>query len=159
MSRSRAAMAASTRCSPATSGLPKCRPAARCGSLQSSSNPGPMRREMSHKMVAFVATVAVLAVALAATVRAADDATGNPLQAQIEHGKSTYASKCSHCHGPNMMNSGTITPDLRTFPDDKTRFVTTVKNGKNNKMPPWADILSDEEIGNLWAFISSRRKP
>ena len=118
-----------------------------------------MLRKLSHKTVAILATVAVLTVALAATVRAADDSTGNPVQAQVEHGKSTYASKCSHCHGPNMMNPGTITPDLRAFPDDKTRFVTTVKNGKNNKMPPWADILSDEEIGNLWAFVSSRRKP
>ena len=118
-----------------------------------------MLREMLHKPVARLPTVAVLTVALAATVRAADDANGNPLQAQIDHGKSTYASKCSHCHGPNLMNSGTITPDLRAIPDDKTRFVTTVKNGKNNKMPPWGDILSDDEIGNLWAFVSSRRKP
>ncbi|SFP53034.1 Cytochrome c, mono-and diheme variants [Bradyrhizobium sp. Ghvi] len=109
--------------------------------------------------MAILATVAVLTVALAATVRAADDSNGNPVQAQIDHGKSTYAERCSHCHGPNMMNSGTITPDLRTFPDDKTRFITTVKNGKNNRMPPWGDILSDDEIGNLWAFISSRRKP
>jgi len=118
-----------------------------------------MQKEASLKTVAIIATVAVLTVALAATVRAADDSTGNPAQAQIDHGKSTYAEKCSHCHGPNMMNPGTITPDLRAFPDDKTRFVTTVKNGKNNKMPPWGDILSDDEIGNLWAFISSRRKP
>ena len=118
-----------------------------------------MLRKLSHKTVAILAAAAVLTVALAATVRAADDSTGNPVQAQIDYGKSTYTSKCSHCHGPNMMNPGTITPDLRAFPDDKTRFVTTVKNGKNNKMPPWADILSDEEIGNLWAFISSRRKP
>src|SRR3954452_25551539 len=103
-------MAASTRCSPATSGLPSGRPAGRSGFLRSSNNHGTMLREVSHKTVAILATVAVLAVALAATVRAADDATGNPVQAQIDHGKSTYASKCSHCHGPNMMNSGTITP-------------------------------------------------
>jgi cytochrome c55X len=116
-------------------------------------------RDVSHKTVAILATVAALTVALAATVRAADDSTGNPVQAQIDHGNSTYAEKCSHCHGPNMMNPGTITPDLRAFPDDRTRFVTTVKNGKNNKMPPWGDILNDDEIGNLWAFISSRRRP
>ncbi|GGI18655.1 c-type cytochrome [Bradyrhizobium guangdongense] len=116
-------------------------------------------RNTSHRTVAILATVAALTVALAATVRAADDSNGNPLQAQIDHGKSTYAERCSHCHGPNMMNSGTITPDLRAFPDDKTRFVTTVKNGKNNRMPPWGDVLSDDDIANLWAFISSRRKP
>ncbi|WGD54747.1 cytochrome c [Bradyrhizobium sp. CB1650] len=117
-----------------------------------------MLRDVSHKTAAILAAVAVLTVALAVTVRAADEPTGNPVQAQLDHGKSTYAEKCSHCHGPNLMNSGTITPDLRAFPDDKTRFVTTVKNGKNNKMPPWGDILSEDEIMDLWVFISSRRR-
>ncbi len=112
--------------------------------------------EVSQRTAAIFAAVAVLTVALIATVRAADEPNA---QAQIDHGKTTYAEKCSHCHGPNLMNSGTITPDLRAIPDDKTRFVTTVKQGKNNKMPPWADILSEEEIGNLWAFVSSRRRP
>ena len=74
-------------------------------------------------------SLAVLMVALAATVHAADDATGNPLQAQIDHGKSTYAEKCSHCHGPNLMNSGTITPDLRAFPDDKTVKLSDIRDG------------------------------
>ncbi len=80
-------------------------------------------------------------------------------QAQIDLGRKTYAQNCSHCHGPNMVNSGTITPDLRAFPDDRTRFVATVKQGKNGKMPPWGDILSEEQIGELWAFLSSRRNP
>jgi mono/diheme cytochrome c family protein len=78
---------------------------------------------------------------------------------QIDLGKTTYAQKCSHCHGPNMVNSGTITPDLRAFPDDRTRFVTTVKQGKNGRMPPWGDILSDDDIADVWAYLSSRRKP
>lgn len=106
---------------------------------------------------AIFAAVAVLAVALPAIVRAEDDQNGN-IQAEIDHGKSTYAERCSHCHGPGMMNSGTITPDLRAFPDDRTRFVTTVKNGKNNRMPPWGDVLSDDEIRDLWAYISSKRR-
>lgn len=80
-------------------------------------------------------------------------------QAQIDQGKVTYAQKCSHCHGPNMVNAGTIAPDLRRFPDDKERFFTTVKLGKNNKMPPWGDLLSDDQIACLWAYMSSQRKP
>ena len=68
-------------------------------------------------------------------------------QAKIDQGKAIYAEKCSHCHGPGMLNPGTITPDLRRFPDDRDRFVNTVKLGKNNKMPPWGDVLGDEEIG------------
>jgi mono/diheme cytochrome c family protein len=77
--------------------------------------------------------------------------------AKVDLGKAVFAEKCSHCHGPNMVNSGTITPDLRRFPDDNSRFVTTVKQGKNNKMPPWGDILNDDDIANLWAYVSSRR--
>jgi mono/diheme cytochrome c family protein len=79
--------------------------------------------------------------------------------AQIDLGKSIFAERCSHCHGPNMVNPGTITPDLRRFPDDHDRFITTVKNGKNNRMPPWGDVLNDDDIANLWAYVSSRRTP
>ncbi|BAM88233.1 putative cytochrome c like protein [Bradyrhizobium oligotrophicum S58] len=82
-----------------------------------------------------------------------ESAAHNP----VDLGKTTFAQKCSHCHGPNMVNSGTITPDLRRFPDDQPRFVTTVKQGKNGRMPPWGDILSDDEITALWAYVSSRR--
>ena len=80
-------------------------------------------------------------------------------QAQIDQGKAIFAERCSHCHGPNMVNAGTITPDLRKFPDDRERFVTTVKSGKNGKMPPWGDILSEDDITHLWAYVSSQRKP
>ena len=79
--------------------------------------------------------------------------------AKVDLGKAVFAEKCSHCHGPNMVNSGTVTPDLRRFPDDNSRFVTTVKQGKNNKMPPWGDLLSDDQIISLWAYVSSQRKP
>ncbi|HWX62924.1 MAG TPA: cytochrome c [Bradyrhizobium sp.] len=85
------------------------------------------------------------------------DAGGD--QTMIDRGKITFAQKCSHCHGPNMVNAGTVTPDLRRFPDDETRFATTVKQGKNNRMPPWGDLLGDDEINDLWAYVSSRRAP
>jgi len=78
-------------------------------------------------------------------------------RAKIDLGKAIFAERCSHCHGPNMVNPGTITPDLRRFPDDHDRFVNTVKNGKNNRMPPWGDVLNDDDIAELWAYISSRR--
>jgi mono/diheme cytochrome c family protein len=80
-------------------------------------------------------------------------------QAQIDQGKLTFAQKCSHCHGPNMVNAGTVAPDLRGFPDDKERFFSIVKLGKSNKMPPWGDLLSDEQIAVLWTYVSSRRNP
>ena len=80
-------------------------------------------------------------------------------QGQIDQGKATFTQKCSHCHGFNMVNAGTIAPDLRRFPDDRERFFTTVKLGKNGKMPPWGDLLSDDQIACLWTYVSSRRNP
>ena len=117
-----------------------------------------MIEKVSNWTAAILIAVAVAAIALTMPV-AAQQADSGGDQPQVDVGKRTYAQNCSHCHGPNMVNPGTITPDLRTFPDDRTRFVTTVKQGKNGKMPPWDDILNDEQIADVWAYVSSRRKP
>jgi len=121
---------------------------------------------------AIVAALAILSLMLAMPQRAtaqqtvpsepvkADQAASEQAKidpAKIDLGKAIFAERCSHCHGPNMVNPGTITPDLRRFPDDHDRFVNTVKNGKNNRMPPWGDVLNDDDIAELWAYISSRR--
>jgi mono/diheme cytochrome c family protein len=111
-----------------------------------------------------VVAVQVLPVAMTAAVSAQqpqqpEQQSAAADQAKIDQGKQTFAQKCSHCHGPNMVNSGTITPDLRRFPNDEPRFTTTVKQGKNGRMPPWGDILNDDDISALWAYVSSRRTP
>jgi cytochrome c55X len=78
---------------------------------------------------------------------------------EAEHGQALYAQHCSHCHGFGMVNAGNVVPDLREFPaDNKQRFVETVTQGKNNRMPPWGDILSSEEIEALWLYIRTRGK-
>ncbi len=104
----------------------------------------------------YAAVTATLIVDMTMPIAAQQTAIGGD-QSQLDVGKKTYAHTCSHCHGPNMVNAGTITPDLRRFPDDKERFFTTVKQGKNGKMPPWGDILNDDQITSLWTYISSRR--
>ena len=93
----------------------------------------------------------------AAQQAAAQQAPSAP--AAADEGRAIYAERCSHCHGFGLLNAGTITPDLRRFPDDRQRFVATVKQGKNNRMPPWGDILKDDDIAALWAYVSSRRSP
>ena len=110
-----------------------------------------------------IAAAAYFAAAITANAQtapaAAPEQQASADQAQIDQGKGIFAHNCSHCHGPNMVNSGTVAPDLRRFPDDKARFFTTVKLGKNGRMPPWGDLLSDDQIADLWAYISSRRNP
>jgi len=116
-----------------------------------------MTDKVSKRTAASLAAVAVAAMAWMAMPATAQQQAAVSDQALIGPGKTTYAQKCSHCHGPNMVTAGTVAPDLRGFPDDNTRFIATVKQGKNN-MPPWKDILSDQEITEVWAFVSSRRK-
>jgi mono/diheme cytochrome c family protein len=110
-----------------------------------------------------IAAAAYFAAAITANAQTASAATpeqqANADQTQIDQGKGIFAHNCSHCHGPNMVNSGTVAPDLRRFPDDKARFFSTVKLGKNGRMPPWGDLLSDDQIADLWAYMSSRRNP
>ena len=114
--------------------------------------------------VALIAAATYFAAAMTVnaqttTPAATPNQTAGADQAPIDQGKGIYAHNCSHCHGPNMVNGGTVAPDLRAFPDDRQRFLTTVKQGKNGRMPPWGDILDDDQLASVWAYISSRRNP
>lgn len=98
------------------------------------------------------AVALALVVAFAASSALADDA-------QVERGRRLYSDRCSHCHGLNMVTAGTVTYDLREFPrDQQERFFESVTNGKSNRMPPWGDVLTQEEIGDIWAYVLSRSK-
>jgi|SRR5690348_5667399 len=105
-------------------------------------------------------TMLVLAMALVASpgARAADAAPGGDA-AQVDEGRRIYAQHCSHCHGFNMVSAGNVTFDLREFPrDQKDRFLESVVNGKDNRMPPWGDVLSVDEIEAIWAYVLTRGK-
>ncbi len=96
--------------------------------------------------------VAALALTLAgAALPANAKETFDP--AQIAHGKKLFAEICRHCHGANMVNMGGGSFDLRTFPEgQRDRFMNSVTKGKNN-MPPHGDVLSQDEIGDLYAYV------
>jgi len=84
---------------------------------------------------------------------------GNAVAAHVAEGKALYANHCSHCHGFGMVNAGNVVPDLREFPPDaEQRFVDTVEHGRNNRMPPWGDMLSPAEIDALWAYVRTKGK-
>jgi mono/diheme cytochrome c family protein len=107
------------------------------------------------------ATALALAAMIAASVASAEQATPSLADnaAQIQQGRALYERLCSHCHGFNMVTPGTVAYDLREFPHDaKTRFVDSVTHGKNNRMPPWGDMLSPEQIDEIWAYVRSGGK-
>ncbi len=106
---------------------------------------------MTSVRMSTAAAAAALWCACAMAARA-DDAA--PTAEMALKGKEIYAHDCSHCHGFNMVNPGTVSYDLRQFPhEQKDRFFNSVAAGKGNIMPPWGDKLSYEDIDALWAYI------
>lgn len=112
------------------------------------------------KISCLFAAIAFALVAYSSTSRAEDAApaaaaaTETPDPQMASRGKALYAHDCSHCHGFNMVNPGTISYDLRRFPhDQKDRFVESVIYGKNGRMPAWGDAVSLEDIDALWAYV------
>jgi mono/diheme cytochrome c family protein len=70
---------------------------------------------------------------------------------QIEKGAETFAAFCTPCHGERMSNPEFF--NLKTFPpDQRSRFVNSVTNGKN-AMPPWRGQLTPEDIEALWSYV------
>jgi len=72
----------------------------------------------------------------------------------IKEGEETYADNCATCHGeqPNNTSNG-VTFDLRKLkPDEHSRFVNSVLNGKN-QMPPWRGVLQNDQIDDIWDYI------
>ena len=111
---------------------------------------------------AFMATLAAIALAAApAAMRpaSAEEATAtaeHPDAKMVAEGKALYTHHCAHCHGFNMVNPGTVAYDLRQFPhNDKARFVHSVTQGKNGRMPQWGDLLKPEEIDEIWAYVKT----
>jgi cytochrome c55X len=81
-----------------------------------------------------------------------------PPSEKVERGRELYAQYCETCHGPEMVNPGTVSFDLRKFPPEaKDRFVTSVTNGKSNGMPAWGRVIAPDDIGSLWAYVVSGR--
>jgi mono/diheme cytochrome c family protein len=75
--------------------------------------------------------------------------------AEAAKGKMAYRQLCAQCHGPNMVNPGTSSFDLRKFPKDQfDRFSESVTNGKGD-MPAWGDMLVPGELESLWAYVQT----
>ncbi|OWW22403.1 c-type cytochrome [Noviherbaspirillum denitrificans] len=97
---------------------------------------------------------AVLSAALLASLPALVFAfeQGDPVR-----GARVYRQFCQHCHGPNLVNPGTVSFDLRRLqPDEYPRFSQSVMNGKGN-MPPWKAILKEGDLDAIWAYIMTAR--
>jgi mono/diheme cytochrome c family protein len=76
-------------------------------------------------------------------------------EAKIEAGENVYNNNCQNCHGDQLVNTGQTFDLRRLTTNDRARFDNSVRNGKN-QMPPWKDVLSTEEIDQVWSYIRSK---
>jgi mono/diheme cytochrome c family protein len=94
----------------------------------------------------------ITAISLAIGPAAAQDASP-------DRGAALYRQFCARCHGPNMVNPGVASTDLRQFPAEQPeRFFQSVAKGKRN-MPAWGNTLKPDEVQALWAYVLTRGKP
>lgn len=101
-----------------------------------------------------------LAICAASASAMADDDDAPPTftSEQIAAGAKLFKNNCAVCHGERMVDPGGGFFDLRTFPPaQRSRFMNSVSNGKNS-MPPWKSVLSQEQIGNLFAYVVAGEK-
>lgn len=92
----------------------------------------------------------------------------------VEKGKTKFATLCASCHGQNGKGDGPIALSLPPeskpadlsgalkFASDLNKFKELLEKGGaavglSALMPPQAG-MSEEDIGNLWAFIQSLKK-
>jgi mono/diheme cytochrome c family protein len=68
-------------------------------------------------------------------------------------GARVYEKYCATCHGDELQNNSGVAFDLRRLKaDEHPRFVNSVLHGKN-AMPSWQNVLTAEQIDELWAYI------
>ncbi|VGO12106.1 hypothetical protein PDESU_00656 [Pontiella desulfatans] len=82
-------------------------------------------------------------------------------------GQKLYDTYCVSCHGDDLNGRGKLAPMLDPLPRDfskgrfvssyETRFTDSIMEGVGGtSMPAWKNILSDEQVGTLVAFIKEK---
>jgi cytochrome c oxidase cbb3-type subunit III len=83
--------------------------------------------------------------------------------AAAEAGASQFQMFCVACHGPEgkgnpMLGSPDLTNDLWLYGSSVDEISYTLRNGRNGNMPAQADILSEDKIHILAAYVTSLGK-
>jgi cytochrome c oxidase cbb3-type subunit 3 len=89
--------------------------------------------------------------------------SSNPLSGDpeaIELGRRLYFTWCVQCHGHKANGEsrfGKYAGDLTRFWRGYKEFVVIVKNGRPDKMmPPWKEVLDEDNISKIGAFLETR---
>jgi ubiquinol-cytochrome c reductase cytochrome c subunit len=78
----------------------------------------------------------------------------------VERGKTLFAKNgCTTCHGLEGQGAPTSGPRIGPSPLPLEAFIKYVRAPKNQMPPYTAKVMSDEELGDVRAFLAARPKP
>ena len=88
--------------------------------------------------------------------------SSNPLSGKpesIELGKQLFGTWCAQCHATDA-TGGKYGANLTIFFRGYKEFLVTVKNGRVQKqMPPWKDVLDDDAVNKIGAYLETLAQP
>jgi len=105
-----------------------------------------------------------------AAVHAQDGGKNDPV-GRAYRGRALFSQKCVQCHGEQGQGNGPLTADLPSPPPDFTAadyaadmspqdIFDIITQGRMDKMmPPWGDMLSEDERWDLTAYVWSLHIP
>ncbi len=85
-------------------------------------------------------------------------------------GKVVYDNYCIKCHGPQGDGQGLAAPAMFPHPANFTDpnlwkgrsdafFINVITNGRKRVMPPWWDVITAQEIRDVYAYVKTTFKP
>lgn len=78
----------------------------------------------------------------------------------MEQSREIFEEYCAACHGYDGIKVIPEAPSFATgesLEKEDAELLGAIRDGKGEVMPPWADVLSDEEITAVLIFIRSFR--
>ena len=75
----------------------------------------------------------------------------------VREGAELYQSQCAACHGENLVTTGVAFDILQLGADEKGRFLKALNEGKG-QMPPWAGVIDDAQMEQIWAYVRSKAR-
>jgi cytochrome c551 len=110
---------------------------------------------MNKKHLAIlIGIIVVLSLTLAACGGGSSSSTAPTGDAAA--GQTAYASlPCVGCHGENA--EGGVGPKLAGLSDSWDKFQSTVRNGKEEMPKFGTDVVSDQQLADVYAWLTSTK--
>jgi len=75
----------------------------------------------------------------------------------VKEGAELYQTHCAACHGENLVTTGVAFDILQLGAGEKARFIKALNEGKG-QMPPWAGVIDDSQMQQIWAYVRSKAR-